>query len=209
MKRNKLKSGFTLIETIIAISILAATITAILMPISGIIINTKGQLKEATAKYLLQEGLEYVRNSKDSALNGGATWSEFTTSGACVPGGTIGAGTTSLCDCIYASGITGACSIDPLAENKENEIISCLVGNCSLDTMVKIWKYEDTTRSFYCLLVNCPTSPTPRQTSFVRTIRLTPNPSNADELFVDVNVTWQGISGTAKQRTLMGSVFNW
>lgn len=82
MKKNLLTSphhhaGFTLLETLFAILIFSAALIS-LMAISSKGISATYQVKnETTAFYLAQEGLEVVRNIRDSNFNnssGGTTW---------------------------------------------------------------------------------------------------------------------------------------
>lgn len=81
MKRNSLTTtsrhaGFTLLETLFAILIFSAALIS-LMAISSKGISATNQVKnETTAFYLAQEGLEVVRNVRDSNFNasGGVLW---------------------------------------------------------------------------------------------------------------------------------------
>lgn len=89
-KRNsicKTKRGFTLIESLVAVTIL---ITAILGPMSiassGIAAATYAR-DQATAFFLAQEGLEYVRNVRDSNAHARTDW--LSGLSACVPGACI------------------------------------------------------------------------------------------------------------------------
>jgi type II secretory pathway pseudopilin PulG len=72
-------AGFTLLETLFAILIFSAALIS-LMAISSKGISATNQVKnETTAFYLAQEGLEVIRNIRDSNFNassgsGGATW---------------------------------------------------------------------------------------------------------------------------------------
>lgn len=70
MKNNilKLKSGFTLIETLVAISILTAAIAGpLVMSIKNIGTANTSQ-DQLVALYLGQEAIEYVRNVRDTNL---------------------------------------------------------------------------------------------------------------------------------------------
>lgn len=90
LKNKKFDSqkGFTLIETLLAISIFASSITA-LMVISAKGINDNVFVKnKLTASYLALEGVEMVRNARDTralTASAGQYWSEFITSdvGSC------------------------------------------------------------------------------------------------------------------------------
>lgn len=200
-------SGFTLIETIIAIFLLMATITALMELVSRTLISTRGQRLEVTAQYLAQEGLEYVRNNRDSALNGGATWytpasTDFVQLGP-GPCPVVGKKTPSLCPCIYAAGNPGACTVDPLTD----QIAACPSGG-SCPALIKV---DVSGKQILCTPgAGCPgTNTTVGATTFVRSIRLTPSSSNVDELFVDVTVNWVDTGGVNKTKVINSSLLNW
>ncbi len=67
-KNSNFKKGFTLVETLIAISIFTLSITAMMSVLSSGISNTNIAKKKIIATYLAQEGIEYVRNMRDSAV---------------------------------------------------------------------------------------------------------------------------------------------
>lgn len=68
------RKGFTLIETLFAILIFSAALVSLLV-IAGKGINATGQIKnETVAFYLAQEGLETVRNIRDSNFVTNVAW---------------------------------------------------------------------------------------------------------------------------------------
>ncbi len=62
------KRGFTLIEALVAIFILSASITALMTVVSQSIFNSTYIKNKAVGISLAQEGVELVRNIQDSAL---------------------------------------------------------------------------------------------------------------------------------------------
>ena len=78
-----LSKGFTLVETLVAISIFTTSILALLVILSGSISNTGYAKKKIIASYLAQEGIEYIRNMRDTFVLYGATsqagWNAFNT----------------------------------------------------------------------------------------------------------------------------------
>ena len=80
-KNSTLHRGFTLIETLFAILIFSAALIS-LLTISGKGISATNEVKnETTAYYLAQEGLEVVRNIRDSQFitltsGGSGTWTD-------------------------------------------------------------------------------------------------------------------------------------
>jgi Tfp pilus assembly protein PilV len=74
--KNK-KKGDTLVETLVAIAIFSVSILGILSVLASSITNTNYAKNKMIAGYLAQEGIEYVRNMRDTYVlypaNGG--WS--------------------------------------------------------------------------------------------------------------------------------------
>ncbi len=203
MKNIKNKNpGFTLIETIIAIFLLMMTITALMELVSKTLIATRGQRLDSTAHYLAQEGIEYLRNNRDSALNSGATWADYTQMGVCSL--TVGTtNTVSICPCIYpSSNTTGSCTVDPITD----VVAVCPAGGCPALIKIEPISYKEVlcTPGF-----GCPgTNKTLGTTTFVRTIRLTPA-TNPNELFADITVTWVDTGGVNRSKVIRTSLLNW
>ncbi len=199
---NTKNKGFTIIETIVAILILLIATVALMVLVSRILLVTRSQRLDVTSQYLLQEAVEYLRNNRDSALNGGATWNDYSqvNFGSCPL--VIGSGTTSPCPCVYPFGQPGSCTIDPVF----NEIVACPSTGCP-----NIMKIENSGRTIFCTPgSNCPGSFTNLGlTSFNRSIRMEPNPVNPDELFVDITISWLDSGGSQKQKTINTSLLNW
>lgn len=204
--QHKNQKGFTLIETLVAILILMLTVSAIVGLISNIIITTRNSERSMVADYLMQEALEYVRNSRDNALNNGATWIDFT-SPVCPAGGYVttmtGALIPSLCSCNTLSP-NGSCDINPVF----NEVLPCPPGG----TCPNLVLISSGSRNMYCspLGLNCPGSwSLNKNTQFNRSIKTTINSANPNELFVSVSLTYRESGGSFKTKTINQSLFNW
>ena len=74
--RNNQK-GFTLIETLVAILILAMAIGALLTLASGGFFTIRYAKNDIVANNLLQESLEYIRNERDTWAQQGRTWTDW------------------------------------------------------------------------------------------------------------------------------------
>ncbi len=193
-------SGFTLIETLVAIFLLMITVASIVSLSGKILISTKSQKSEITAQYLLQDAVEFLHNNRDSAINGGASWAQYTTFGSCPL--VVGSNTVSICPCIFTSGSPGYCSINSIFD----EVNVCPAGGCP-----NMMQVENSGQTIFCSLSpNCPGFlSTIRQTSFVRKIMMEINPMNPDEIFVDVAVSWVDQAGVSREKFLKTSLFNW
>lgn len=80
MEINRRKNkGFTLIETLLAISIFAFSITALISISARGIFDTNFVKNKLTATYLAQEGIELIRNMRDTYVvsTSGALWESF------------------------------------------------------------------------------------------------------------------------------------
>jgi len=65
-KFRPINKGFTLIETLVAISIFTMSILALLSLLAQGISDTNYAKKKIIAAYLAQEGVEYIRNMRDT-----------------------------------------------------------------------------------------------------------------------------------------------
>ena len=66
-KYNK-KDGFTLVETLVALFIFSVSVITTMSVVSGGIANTNYAKNKVISEYLAQEGIEYVKNLRDSSV---------------------------------------------------------------------------------------------------------------------------------------------
>lgn len=69
-----MKKGFTLVESLVAISVLLLAITGPMTLASKVIRDSVISQDQITGFYLAQEGLEYVRNQRESNFLSGQNW---------------------------------------------------------------------------------------------------------------------------------------
>ena len=81
LKHSFCRRGFTLVEMLVAVSIFTASILALLGILAQGISNTGYAKRKMIASYLAQEGVEYIRNMRDTYMlySGGAQtgWNNF------------------------------------------------------------------------------------------------------------------------------------
>jgi prepilin-type N-terminal cleavage/methylation domain-containing protein len=181
----KQQQGFTLIETLIAIFILTLSIGGLLTLASGGYFSVRYARNQITANNLLQESLEYVRNTRDTAFQTGADWAAWT-------------GQYETNGCMDSTG----CRIDPYTTNVEH-IVKCST------TCEALAFYPDS--GFYGY-INSPyptafRSATPAYASnYTRTMTL--RRTSPDQVVVSATVQW--MNGSAKKTvTQTELITNW
>lgn len=165
------RRGFTLVETLVAISIFSFSILSILTVTSLGVANTNFAKNKFIASYLAQEGIELVKNYRD-------TLAQNTTEGQDYWVGFL----SQLNSCINEeAGIPKGCDIDPLINFSDSTsgIISCdSVSGCPL--------IYDLNSGFYV------SRDVENNIGFSRLITLKKIDSNLDdEVLVSVKVFWQ------------------
>jgi type II secretory pathway pseudopilin PulG len=107
---KKHNQGFTLIETLIAIFLLTLTIGGLLTLAADGYFSVRYAKNQIIADNLLQEGLEYVRNDRDSSVQQGVTWQDWTAKYAvCMTGNNNGYG----------------CMVDPYTTTADRHVVAC------------------------------------------------------------------------------------
>lgn len=167
--------GFTLIETLVAVSIFTVSILALMAVLSDSVATNAYAKKKIVATYLGQEGLELVRNLRDTSVLYQSTltrgWDDFKQS-------------ISPCD----STLVDACYIDDTNIDflntaqavRDLNISSCSEGDCPA------LLYNDITGKYGYKDGN--------ETDFIRNISVTNVTEN--EVKVTSKVYWQQGSGT-------------
>ena len=81
LQKNKKSYGFTLIETLMAVSVFSLAVVGLMSVLASGVSDTNYSKKKMIAAYLAQEGIEYVRNIRDTytlySPTGPEGWSAF------------------------------------------------------------------------------------------------------------------------------------
>ncbi len=176
MKTNHLSStarfarGFTLVEAMVAISILSVAITGPLLIAQKGIASAAYSRDQITASYLAQEAIEYIRNARDTNNISGAPWLDVFDQ-VCV--------SPSVCrvDALYTRVRESDGTATPAVQG-------CTAGTCpklNLNKTEGLYGYESTSGW--------------TQTPFTRSVTITPLPigtpiASANEVAVSVTVSW-------------------
>ncbi len=190
LKKTKvsLNSGFTLVESLVAIFILTISITAMLVILSNNVSEIDQVKRKVVANYLAQEGLEYVRNMRDTYMlysTTGTGWPDFVAK-------------MQVCDSAFSS---DGCYFDsgelfnyPSPQNIiQTPFIAC-TGSCPE------LNYNPTTLDYNY-------DPAGEKTSYRRTINTAIFPGQ-EEMYVYVTVVWQ-VKGKQYQVSFGENLFNW
>lgn len=74
--KNKFQRGFTLVEALVAVSIFSISVVVLMVILGKGISDTGYAKRKMTAEYLAQEGIEYIRNIRDTYVLYSATASD-------------------------------------------------------------------------------------------------------------------------------------
>lgn len=179
--RERLDPGFTVIESLVAVSILVlaviGTTSAIQSGISSYILSKN----QVTAFYLAQEGFEHIRNLRDENILRGRDW-------------LTGVAEDSSDPCYSGGGVTKACIVNPIVGAAP---IECDGGPGSCPRL-----RLDETLGFYGYDLSWP------ETIFRREIVIRRVNGNDHEVSVTVTVNWsKGMIN--RQFKATNNLFDW
>ncbi len=179
--RTKNNKAFTLVETLVAIAIFTTSITALMAVLASGISNTNYAKRKMTAGYLAQEGIEYIRNMRDTSVLSGADsqtgWNAFTFQ-------------MNLC-----KSSSNGCYFDAINEHP----ITIMPCTDSVICPPEIMKYDLVTGKYNY-------NPLAVDSGFIRTINI--KIISSDEVRVISTVSWKQGSGDYSI-TFSENLFNW
>ncbi len=190
-KNNKIRTrGFTLVETLVSLSIFASAIVGMIVITSQGINDTNYAKNKLVAIALSQEGIEIVRNIRDSSLLGdtsgtGQGWDDF-----------LGL----ISDCTGGS----MCSIDPLYSDTSGLSIT----QCGSDSDCVLYRDSQNGPSYFS-----PDSTAGGESSYIRTIQINEieDPVSNEITSVEIisTVKWTQGSGGQKEVVSKEYLTNW
>lgn len=177
-------TGFTLIETLVAVLILVSAIVGPLTIASKGLQSALIAKDQTTAYYLAQDAIEYVRFARDTNRLAGNDWLASNN-----------AGSTNLAPCVSADG-SAKCYIDSLANNPPVPT-TCPGGLCPQMNF-------DATNLYFNYNNSNPLAP------YTRTISITtPVGGQTSEAALTVTVQWSDLPGVTHTITVRENLFNW
>lgn len=192
--QKKNNRGFTLVETMVAIFILAVALDAFFGLASSSLFSARYSQNELTANYMLQEAVDFIRNDRDTiafqnndpSINDG--WDNF-----------IAKYVAGECFANFSDTDQG-CYVepaDPTSIRPCATLPSFGVSHCP----VFLYDPDALNDSFYTYNSGTPVN-------FKRQVIMSVNPNRADEIDVKVTVEW--LNGKlVRSRSLVVSLLNW
>lgn len=182
---NQFSKGFTLVESLVAISILSLSITATFTAVQLGLKSTLSAKDQITAFYLAQEAMEFIKNTRDenalhSIRDGSTNW---------LTGLTITSG-----------GLSGPCDYGKVCiiDSPQDSVSFCsgALGSCpklNQDSTTGLFSYAS--------------GPTWNQSPFRREIQFRTVAGNPNEVLVTISMSWT-TEGVANSFQVSQSLFN-
>ena len=185
--------GFTIIETLIAIAILALALTGPMALAERGLVAARAAGQEVVAFYLAQEAFEFIKNVRDgNVLTGGSGESWLKGLNKCMEG--------------------GGCGIDATAEKQEEQIVSCDGDNADcvlskhLGTPV-VYEHLKGLYGYPQKRGKGKESGDWEKTMFRRKVFI--SELNDTEVQMSVSVSWNPGAGGERTITIGGNMLNW
>jgi len=200
MTYKKTNKGFTLIETLVAVLLLATAIAGPLTIASSALNSALVAKDQITAYFLAQDAVEYIRYKRDTAC--------LAAGSPCTTDPTVWLSTVT--NCVSATGAT-KCFVDSTSNSPANPTVCPVVGGVCNQKI----RYDSTNKRF----THAATSGSVKDTIFTRTVSII-NPYGAStscapagkcEALIVVTVTWNNSNNSLVPRnvTVRESIFNW
>jgi len=193
-----LGAGFTLVETLVAIMVLALALNALFTLITSSIFYAKYANNEITATYLAQEAIDYIRNDRDTIAFQNNDWNTFLLKYG------YDIGTQTKTNCFSTDG----CSFDATKnlgiQFSSNDIYTC---GSSCNKFYYNPRISNTIITSYYTYESTNSTLNLNKTSFERRIQMEAT-NNGNEVDVIVEVKWLNGSNP-HTRTLTTSLLKW
>ncbi len=184
----KQQQGFTLIETLIAVFLLTLTVGGLMTMAANGYYSVRYARNQIVADTLLQESMEYIRNSRDTNIQQNGTWSQWVANFNVSSNGTSLGGANTQ-GCFTGSGTSGTgCIVDPYTSGAH---VRACGATCEKIILYPSGLYGYASSPYTSSLA----SGTPATTSYVRTISVQQN--GPEQLTVTGTIQW--LNGSASK----------
>lgn len=183
----KQPKGFTLIETLVAVLLLATAIAGPLTIASKSLIAALVAKNQIAAFFLAQDAIEFVRFARDTNRLQGGDW---------ITGVGSSKGGVDLSNCRSAEG----CYFDSTLQNP-NAVTACVSGGCAQPLVLTTSKYLYLTNGRYAY------NSAGTRTTFVRQVIIS-DVVSGEEANVLVTVYWSD-AGKERKVQVQENIFNW
>ncbi len=201
LQYNK-KRGFTLIETMIAVFILAAAMNGLLGLISNSLYTARYTQNTIVANYLIQEAVDYIRNDRDTTAfqrisDPSYGWTNFLNK----------YGYTATNSCFSTNG----CEIELTASSPVSACNGTIGGGWGT-IGCRIFNYDENATNKVFYTYQTPLSGVAVASNFKRKVSVSINTTSSipspDELDIIVTVEWKN-GNLVRSKTLRTSLLNW
>lgn len=178
--QQKFKTGFTLIETLVAVTIITIVMAVALGGIQQSLQSSSFSRDQITAFYLAEEAIEYLRQIRDTNLNSGNSWLSGIDS-----------------NCLSGS----ACLVDTVNQT----LAPCSGTACTL----RYHRLNDNPSSNTWLYDYGTNEPLSKFTRTLVINQVTTGSTTGNELKVTATVTWQTGPFKSNSYSLTENMYNW
>lgn len=187
------QKGFTLIEALLAVSVFTISVVTLLSVLGSGIADTNHAKRKVIAVYLAQEGVEFMRNMRDTYMlySAGTGWGSFE--------GRLLSASCDSSGCFYNdTNLNYADQTEPITDNSTVLLTTCTGGSACTNGALS---YNSATGKY-----GIGSGGSWVAAGFTRKINVVV--VNPNEIELTVTVTWTKGSGTY-QTTLSENLFNW
>ncbi len=173
------QKGFTLVETLIAILILTVSVGALLSLTTSGFYSIRYSKNQIVANFLMQESLEYIRNTRDTASQQGKSWDEWRN---LFYVDSDGKKTGSPSDGCFSE---NTCYIDTISNDKNIRMCEGSIDNCQ-----KLSYYPEHYIYAYSNVDHLLPLSEFYDTNFTRSIKMKNGEIGEDHVIVNVTISW-------------------
>ncbi|MBC7836832.1 hypothetical protein H7X87_03590 [Acetobacteraceae bacterium] len=196
------KEGFTLVETLIAVLLLATAIAGPLTIASRGLTASLVAKDQVTAYYLAQDAIEYARWIRDTNKLCGHSWL---------------AGLNGISGNGHTNTSGGGGAIPPACNTNGSPLVDCTTHTCAINSLADTVSQCDSMEGSACAVLYYDatnkyfthTTGIMGRTIFRRVIGLTASAGNSNEYILTATVKWIDTGGNFRSVVIQEYIYNW